>query len=233
MWWRVAGSLCYHFSPPNVFPALICFVVSSLYVKLALHLCIIYLRGCGPHWRFYKWHIIPLCLTFIFKEVCFNGRAVRRPVSPWLAAAQQHADARRHSAESQSADSYRKGASSIPGGCRLGARHAGYQWGFFFLDGWVQWILAKFYFGGIGNYFSSLPVFIFNWAFFNNNEDFISQLFPVTFSQSVCSQFLMMLKPSYRTPARMKVKGELYIYMEKFQVFPSSYTYQVDTHPSL
>lgn len=111
--------------PPQHTSCAYLLVVSSLYVKLALHLCIIYWRGCGPHWRFYKWHIIPLCLTFIFKEVCFNGRAVRRPVSPWLAAAQQHADARRHSAESQSADNYRKGASSIPGGCRLGGRHAG------------------------------------------------------------------------------------------------------------
>lgn len=130
---------------------------------LALHLCLIYLLGCGPHWRFYKWHVIPLCLTFIFKEVCFNGRAVRRPVSPWLAAAQQHADGRRHSAESQSTDNYRKGASSIPRRCRLDGRTAGWMSVRLYWDEssqyWQSLILKE-----LGNIFFSLPLLIFNWS---------------------------------------------------------------------
>lgn len=67
----------------------------------------------------------------------------------------------------------------------------------------------------------------------NNNEGLISQLFPVTFSQSFCSQFLMMLKPSYQTPARMKVKGELCIYGKSRSLPRPTLAFQVGGHPSL
>lgn len=170
-------------SPPAPPPHSSCaylLIVSSLYVKLALHLCIIYLRGCGPHWRFYKWRVIPLCLTFIFKEACFNGGAVRRAASLWLAAApQQHADARRHSAESRSTDhprQYRE-ARELHGpfpGCMSPVD--------------VAQVLFQRDLGIIYKVFPSLFLILHCLIIMKT----LSRLFPLTFSKSFCLKNLMM-----------------------------------------